>query len=160
LHVVQNLGHFDAYGIRKIATGAFLPIRLDWLSDWFPFFADPATARPPRFWNPNFTDELDRYLGDISFHHPFRFLTFMLIPVGIAFLLLRPPIYVMGFTIVYLGMVTFTIMYHYPGHARHHGILFMAFVGWMWSTRCFDSSASPWRFLWYAILIIGAISGI
>jgi hypothetical protein len=157
----QKLVHFDPFAIRSVTAGAILPIQPTWLLDWLTFFADPSSAQPPRFLNPNFArGELDIWIGGIDTDHPLRLAIFLVFPIALCWLVVRRPIYVAEFFLTYFGVLLFTVLFGYGGYARHHGILFLALVACVWRTRRDIPALAKRLFLWYAILILSAISGI
>jgi len=62
--------------------------------------------------------------------------------------------------LVYLGVLLFAMLFQFYGYNRHSGILFLAFVACLWRTRRYAPSFAKGLFLWYAILILSATSGI
>jgi hypothetical protein len=62
--------------------------------------------------------------------------------------------------IVYINILLFAMLFFPWGAARHNGILFLALVGYVWSSRSYAPSFARQHVIWYAILILSAISGI
>ena len=186
----QTSNPIDAARIHELSTipiGAFFPIRPDWLFDSVAFFIGAGSAQPPQFWEPIPVSQLDQLLDWFfgnNAEHPLRLSAMLALPIAICWMLVRPTAVagggrlqrtdkmlrrqwsqawyaLIGFMLVYIGILLFNILiFSEAGSARHHGILFLALVGCVWSARTYAPPFSRPHVIWYAILILSAISGI
>jgi hypothetical protein len=144
--------------IVSIPVGAFLPIKPSWFADAIGFLTNPQGAPYPHFWNPNPTKEMIKVVGLDG--DGFRIALFLALPPAGAWVILRDKVRTAEFTLVYLGISLFCVLWSYPGSSRHHGILFLALVGGVWMARTEQlNPVRPSRF-WQAILMVSAIGGL
>lgn len=141
-----------------IPVGAFFPIKPSWLADSIWFLMSPQAAPYPHFWNPNPTIELNRVFDLNS--DAFRMALFLVLPPVGAWVILRDKVRTAEFTLVFLGISLFSVLWSYPGASCHHGILFLALVGGAWMVRTEQLSPIRPSRLWHAVLIVSAIGGL
>jgi len=174
------------HALLNIPIGAFFPIRPDWIFDSIAFFVGAGSAQLPQFWNPNPLDQLDQFLDWFlgnSAELPLRLSAMLTLPIAIFWMLVRPTTVtdkyrrrrrdklsrrqwsqaqyaLTGFMIVYIGIILFAMLFNFTGYARHQGTLFLALVGYVWSSRIYAPLSGRQHILWSTILTLSAISGI
>jgi hypothetical protein len=140
-------------------VGAFLPFNTAAVGDAIAYLAHPATASFPSFWNLNPTDELVTLLHADT-NHPVRLALVYAAPVIACWLIARQRLLVLEFALVYVGIILFENIWSFPGGARHHGVVFLAFVAAVWSFRA-RRSPSAWAVgLFIVILMANACGGL
>ena len=142
-----------------IPFGAYMPLKLDSIMEAVAFIAHPGSASVPQFWSLNPTDFFVTLLH-IDPLHPARLALVFVVPIIACWLITRDLLLVLEFTLVYLGIVLFLNVWGYPGAARHHGVIFLAFIASAWAARLRHSAAllPPW--LLGSLLIVNACGGV
>jgi hypothetical protein len=142
-----------------VPLGAFVPTELGLVRNVFAFLANPGTGAIPRFWNSNPAVDLVS-LTQADTDHPLRLALVFAVPVATCWLITRNPLRVLEFFLVYVGILLFTNIWNFPGDARHHGAVFLAFIGSVWAARS-QRSPTIWSSrLLMALLAINAFSGV
>jgi hypothetical protein len=152
-----NISRFDADATTPI--GAFVPFKIEWVRDAIAFVSRPGTAAIPHFWN---SDPAVQFIAltHADTAHPVRLALLFAAPIAACWLVTRDALLVLEFALVYLGIVVFENIWNYPGTARHHGIVFLAFIAAAWSARARQPSAIRSRWLLVAILLVNAFGGV
>lgn len=139
--------------------GAFIPLSLDSVRQNFAFIAHPLTATIPGFWNATPTSD---FLALIPFGavRIVALATVYAAPLAASWLVTRDPRLVLEFGLVYAGIVLFENMWNFPGGARHHGIVFVAFVAAAWSARVWRKPTLVGSVTLGLILAVNAAGGL
>ena len=140
-----------------VMIGAFVPIDSRWLHAAAAFVADPHLAPVPFVWNPNPAGEILQ-LTSTDADHPARLAALLSIPVVLCAILTRNTYRLMEFTLVYLGILLFAVLWSFPGGARHHAIIFLALVACVWTARC-RSPRPGASWLLVGVLAVNAMGG-
>jgi hypothetical protein len=82
------------------------------------------------------------------------------VPIAACWLVVRNTAAALQFSATYLGVLLFAQLWHFIGELRHFGILFLAFVGAVWTCRAAPQRARRVSWLWVAILAINAAGGL
>ena len=159
---VANDARFHASQLNDDATtpiGAFVPFAIELIRGAIALVAHPDFAIIPRFWNS--TPAVDFIaLTHADADHPVRLALVFAVPIAACWLVTRNAPLVLEFALVYLGIVLFENIVRYPGNARHHGVVFLAFVAAAWSARARQPSAIWSRWLLAAIFLVNACGGV
>ncbi len=150
---------FDWRGVMvtpAVTLGAFVPLELRWLHAAANFLAEPQTAPVPFIWNPNPAHEV-LALIHADADHPARLAALLSIPVLLCAVLTRNVYRTLEFTLVYSGFLLFAVLWHIPGGARHHGLVFLALIACVWTARSRVSSGPSW--LLSGVLAVNALGG-
>jgi hypothetical protein len=147
------------YADLSTPIGAFMPLSFAAVRQAVAFIAHPAVAAIPDFWNLQPTAELVA-LTQADTEHPVRLALVFAAPVAACWLVTRDARLVFEFTLVYAGIVLFENIWSFPGGARHHGIVFLAFVAAAWSAWARRSPSIWSRRLFAAILLVNACGGL
>lgn len=154
-HLRFDPTHFN--NLALIPMGALFPLDLQWLVDGVRFVFGPAGTPPPRFWNPN---SLHGLLAMVGGWNQSVIIGALLSPLILCWLIVRDWKLVAEFTLTYFGIVAFASLWDFPGLARHHGIVFVVFVGTVW-LACAGERIAGWReWLWRALLVVSAGAGL
>ena len=139
--------------------GAFVPFSLDEIRSAMAWIAHPQTAAIPDFFNATPVVEFSDLTQADTLHAIWLALVFAT-PVAICWLLARSWLLVLEFALLYLGILLFENIWHFPGSARHHGVVFLALVAAVWSARLRRAPivSSPWLFS--GILFLNACGGV
>ena len=142
-----------------IPFGAFIPLKLDSIREAVAFIAHPETAPIPQFWSLNPSDFFVGLLH-IDSLHPARLALVFAVPIILCWLITRDLMLLLEFALVYLGIVLFANIWGYPLGARHHGVIFLAFIACAWAARLRQAAGrwSPW--VLGSLLIINACGGV
>src|SRR5262249_54452448 len=134
---------------------AFLPLDPKWPDAARAFLTEPQ-APVPFFWNPQ---PLDLFLAvtGVDASHPLRLAVILSVPVVLCALLARSR--VLEFSLTYAGIMLFSVLWHFTGTARHHGLVFMAFVVAVWAARA-RAPRPAVSLLFIAVLGINALGGV
>ena len=137
---------------------AFVPFSPGAVLQAIAFIAHRGLGVVPDFWGASATPQLVA-LTHADTDHPVRLLLVYAAPIAACWLVTRNWLLVLEFSLVYLGIVLFENIWHFPGRATHHGVVFLAFVAAVWSARARRPSAvwSPWLF--GGILVVNAFGG-
>jgi hypothetical protein len=139
--------------------GAFVPIKPAWLADATSFVARAGTAPIPHFWNPNpFQDFVAVTQADGQ--HPFRLMLVLIAPIAICWMIVRTLLPTLAFAMTYIGVILFSNIWLFSGSSRHHGILFLAFVGSAWMARSEHSFGRPSLWGLRVLLAVSAVGGL
>jgi hypothetical protein len=147
----------DVMAAPTVTLGAFVPFELRWLHAAANFLAEPKTAPVPFIWNPNPAHQV-LALIHADADHPARLAALLSIPVLLCAILTRCIYRVLEFTLVYSGFLLFAVLWHFPGDARHHGIVFLALIACVWMARSRASSGPSW--LLSSVLAVNALGGV
>jgi len=139
--------------------GAFVPFAVESIRDAIAYVGHPDTAVIPRFWNSNPTVDFIA-LTHADTDHPARLALVFAAPIAVCWLVTRNALLVLEFALVYLSIMLFENIVNYPGSARHHGVVFLAFIAAAWSARA-RLPATIWsRWPLAAILLVNACGGV
>lgn len=138
-----------------IPLGAFVPLNLESIAG----IALGQAGATLQFWNPNPISTVVRVL-DVDFAHPFRMLLVFVAPVGLCALAAADWKRVAEFATAYAGFLLFAIIWNFSGLARHHGMLFLAFVAAVWLARCRRPSIGRPEWPFRLVLLISACGGV
>jgi hypothetical protein len=139
--------------------GAFVPFAIESIRDAIAFVVHPGAAAIPRFWNSTPTADFIA-LTHADTDHPARLALLFAVPIVLCWFVTRNALLVLEFALVYLGILLFENIAHYPGGARHHGVVFLAFIAATWSARARQPSTIWSRWLLAAILLVNACGGV
>jgi hypothetical protein len=139
--------------------GAFVPFAIESIRDAIAFVVHPDTAVIPRFWNSTPTADFVA-LTHADTDHPLRLALVFAAPIAACWLVTRNALLVLEFALVYLGIVLFENIVHFPGGARHHGVVFLAFIAAAWSARARLPSTIWSCGLLASILLVNACGGV
>jgi hypothetical protein len=134
-----------------IPIGGLIPINPRWVLEVLWFAMHPTTAPFPHFWNPSPIQQV--LAATHGNEHPIVLSLTLLAPVAICWLLCGAWLPTLEFTIAYIGLLLFANILNFPGVSRHHGIVFLALIASVWSSR---GASSFFR----ALLVISALGGI
>jgi hypothetical protein len=139
--------------------GAFVPFSVGAIRSAMAWIAHPQTAAIPDFFNATPAGEFSQ-LTQADTLHPIRLALVFAAPVAVCWFLTRSWLLVLEFTLLYVGILLFEDIWHFPGSARHHGVVFLALVAAVWSARLRQAPIvwSPWLFL--GILFLNACGGV
>ena len=140
-----------------ITLGAFVPIDPDWFPAAAAFLADPRPAPVPFSWNPSplrWVVAITQADGE----HLLRLASILLVPIILCALVTRQRYRVLEFSLAFLGMMLFAVLWHYVGGSRHFGLVFAAFVASAWIARARAPDPRPSGFL-IVILAVSAFGG-
>jgi hypothetical protein len=142
----------------SLPIGAFIPLRPDEFQEALHLITDPASGTI-HFWNPDPTDLIAHGLK-IDSDHLFRMALVFAIPIAACWLVARDRILVFEFALVYFGILLFANLSDFTGVARHHGVLFLAFIAAAWSARLKrpPTIISSWTLT--AVLLVSSCSGV
>lgn len=82
------------------------------------------------------------------------------LPVAMCWVVTRNFVATMEFAAVYVGVLMFALLWHFTGGNRHHGIVFLAFVGAVWANRAAATPVHRKSSAWLTILLINAAGGL
>jgi hypothetical protein len=114
-----------------VPFGAFVPLQTNSFKEAFEFLVNPNTAAIPYFWNSDATADFVALTGTDT-DHPMRIALAFSIPIAACWLIARDPLRVLEFTAIYVGIVLFNNIWGHSGEARHHGVVFLAFIATVW----------------------------
>jgi hypothetical protein len=142
-----------------IPFGAYIPLKLGSIGEAVAFIVHPATAGIPQFWSLNPSDFFVGLLH-IDSLHPARLALVFAVPIILCWLITRDLMLVLEFALIYLGIVLFANIWGYPLAARHHGVIFLAFIASAWAARLRHSAALLPAWLLGSLLIVNACGGV
>jgi len=141
-----------------VMLGAFVPVDPDWFRAAAAFLSDPQTTPVPFVWNPNPAQYI------LGLAHPgaeqslLLAASLLIVPIALCVFLTRNRYRVLEFSLAYVGICLFAALWHFPGGARHHGLVFIALVASVWTARAGASGRTSW--LLVALLAINAFGGV
>ena len=91
--------------------------------------------------------------------HLISLLLLLASPIVACWIVTRNRVCTLEFAVTYLGVLLFALLWHFAGTTRHHGIVFLAFVGAVWVSRA-TTTIRRGSWLWLAILSINAAAGL
>ena len=141
-----------------VPFGAFVPLNWSEISEAIALLTHPTTGAIPRFWNVN-PAVWFAALTHADIDHPLRLALVFATPIAVCWLIVRNPLRMMEFALVYVGIVLFENIWDFTGSARHHGVVFLAFVATVWTARIRDKPDKLASSLFTAVLAINAIGG-
>jgi hypothetical protein len=153
---------FDLYRLKadlKVPFGAFVPLRPDVIRETFAYLAHPGSGAIPQFWHANPTDDFVTLLK-LDANHPMRIAAVFAAPIALCWLIVRNPLRVLEFALVYMGILLFQNLWDFSGGARHHGIVILAFIAAVWTTRSRRPPDIASRSIFGAVLAINALAGL
>jgi hypothetical protein len=156
-HLRFDPTHFG--GLALIPAGAMFPVNLQWLLDGVKFLFDPRGAAFPQFWNPNPLHQI-LFVSGGDAARSLVIIGLLLFPPIACWLIVRDWKLAAEFAVTYFGILMFALLWDFPGVARHHGIVFIAFVGTIWMASAQGRLAGWGEKLWRALLIIWACGGV
>jgi hypothetical protein len=142
-----------------IPFGAYIPLKLDSIEEALAFIVHPATAGIPQFWSLNPSDFFVGLLH-IDSLHPARLAFVFAVPIILCWLITRDLMLVLEFALIYLGILLFANIWGYPLAARHHGVIFLAFIASAWAVRLRQSDPRWSAWVLGSVLIINACGGV
>jgi len=142
-----------------IPFGAYMPLKLDSIMEAVAFIAHPGSASVPQFWSLNPTDFFVTLLH-IDPLHPARLALVFAVPIIACWLITRDLMLLLEFALVYLGIVLFANIWGYPLAARHHGVIFLAFIACAWAARLRQPAGRWSAWVLGSLLIINACGGV
>jgi hypothetical protein len=74
--------------------------------------------------------------------------------------MIRDRALVAEFATAYIGVLLFAYLWNFPGHARHHGVLFLMLIASVWISRVRDPRRTRRSRLWTALLVVNAVAGL
>lgn len=140
-----------------VMFGAFVPIDPAWFPAVAAFLRDPQAAPVPFTWGISPAYDVMALTG-AGIDRPFRFAAILSLPIAACAVLTRNPLRVLEFSLAYAGLCLFATFWHFTGSARHHGLVFVAFVAAVWTARAQGRVAAPWLFA--ALLAVNAFGGV
>jgi hypothetical protein len=161
----EGLWGYDWFSVSRlyddlvIPFGAYVPLKPDSIRQAVTFIAHPGSASIPQFWSLNPSDFFVALLH-IDTLHPARLALVFAVPIVACWLITRDLMLVLEFTLVYLGIVLFLNIWGYPGAARHHGVIFLAFIASAWAARLRHSAALLPSWVLGSLLIVNACGGV
>ena len=138
--------------------GAFVPWNFSSVGDAISLMISEAGSSIPHFWNVTITSEYVD-LTKTNSEHPIRLLIVFAAPIVACWFGTRNWLLVLEFAGVYLGILLVENIWDLSGGARHHGVIFLAFIGVFWSARAFQPESMFSRRLLLGILFVNAIGG-
>ena len=142
-----------------IPVGAFVPTRLDTVAGMLDFLAHPSAAAAPDFWNANPAAYFNA-VTQANIDHPVRLALMLAAPVVACWVITRDLLRVLEFSLVYVGILLFAVIWDFPGSAHHHGVVFLAFIAACWSARLHRVPDVWSSSLFRALLIVNAFAGL
>jgi len=136
-----------------------MPLKPESIRDLVAFLANPATTSFPQFWNANPTAEFVALSGADT-EHPIRLALALALPIAGCWLIVRNPLLLLEFALVYLGIELFANIWNFPGRARHHGAVFLALIAAAWSARARHSPTTSSSWTLAALLVVNAFAGV
>jgi hypothetical protein len=141
-----------------VPFGAFVPLTWSEISEAVALLTHPATGAVPRFWNVS-PAVWFAALTHADIDHPLRLAVVFAAPIAVCWLIVRNPLRATEFALVYVGIVLFENIWDFKGAARHHGVVFLAFVATVWTARIREKPDRLASSLFSAVLVINAIGG-
>ena len=141
-----------------IALGAFVPIDADWFRAVAAFLAQPRAAPFPFFWNPTPLRVVKEWT-QAGAEHPLPLALFLLGPVALCALLTRRLTRLLEFSLVFMGITLFAVLWHYIGGARHFGLVFAALIACLWTARARAPRVTS-SLLLVGMLAVNALGGV
>ena len=77
-----------------------------------------------------------------------------------CWLIARSPLAVLQFVLAYVGIIAFATIWDFAGDARHHGVVFLAFIAAVWTARAQRSPTVLSSALFVSLLAINAFAGL
>jgi hypothetical protein len=161
----QGLRGHDWFSVSRlyddlvIPFGAYMPLTLHSIRQAIAFIVHPETAPIPQFWGLNPSDFFVGLLH-IDSLHPARLALVFAVPIILCWLITRDLMLVLEFALIYLGIVLFANIWGYPLDARHHGVIFLAFIAAAWVARRRQSDPRWSAWVLGLVLIINACGGV
>ena len=141
-----------------VPFGAFVPLTRSEIGEAIALLMHPTTGAVPQFWNVNPADGFTG-LTHANIEHPLRLALVFAAPIAVCWLIVRNPLHMIEFALVYVGIVLFENIWDYNGAARHHGVVFLAFVATVWTAHIREKPDKLASWLLSAVLAINAIGG-
>jgi hypothetical protein len=141
-----------------VPFGAFVPLTWSEISEAIVLVTHPTTGAVPQFWNVN-PAVWFAALTHADIDHPLRLALVFAAPIAVCWLIVRNPVRMMEFALVYVGIVLFENIWDFKGTARHHGVVFLAFVATVWTAPMREKPDKLASSLFTAVLAINAIVG-
>lgn len=159
----QGLRHRFSVVPRQLAPAfgvpvdALAPLPVCWTRDVWAMVRTPEHAPFPRFWNPVPVRGLTERLA--LDEHPERVLIVLLAGLAACWLVIRDRRAFAELALGYTGIVLFTWLWHFPGYARHHGVVWLMLIAAVWTVRARDPRAAR-SGLWSVLLVVHALTGL
>lgn len=157
IHLRFDPAHIS--GLAAIPAGAMFPVSAQGVLDTVRLLLSPHGATPPQFWNPNPVNQILSVAGGGP-AHALAILGFFLLPALLCSLIVRDWRLTVEFSLSYLGLLAFAALWDFPGAARHHGIVFLVFVGTVWMAAARGALAGWREASWRGLLVISACGGL
>ncbi len=151
-HEVPRLTSLFAFPVDALA-----PFPVTWLKGTWAVVTHPRTAEFPKFWNPVPIQALAQILRLDA--HPVGVLAIVLASFVACWAIVRDRLVVAELAIGYVAVLLFTFVWHFPGYARHHGIVLLLLIAAVWMVRARDARAGR-SWLWWTILGVNALAGL
>ncbi len=142
-----------------VPVGAFLPFNLHSIGDAVAFLKHAGQAQPAYFWNLNATDSI-LALTAADADHPLRLIAVLAVPPAACWLVTRQWLRLAEFSATYVGILLFADIWNFVGAARHHGIVFLAFVAAAWMAWPQRPPVRTQTWILRVLLLISAVGGL
>ena len=140
------------------AVGPFVPLNSGVVRSALAFAVNPDGAPVPKLWNVSAVSDLVA-LSQAN-EHPLRLALLFAAPVAMCWLIARSPLAVLQFVLAYVGIVAFAAIWDFAGDARHHGVVFLAFIAAVWTARAQRSPTVLSSALFVLLLAVNAFAGL
>jgi hypothetical protein len=140
------------------AVGPFVPLNSDVVRSALAFAVNPDSAPVPKLWNVSALSDLVA-LSQAN-EQPLRLALMFAAPVAMCWLIARSPLAVLQFVLAYVGIIAFAAIWDFAGDARHHGVVFLAFIAAVWTARAQRSPTVLSSALFVLLLAINAFAGL
>lgn len=139
---------------------AFVPFVPPWFSDSLRWLGGPFAWLDAHFGTIGVPQKIMAVFG-LHSGGGVKLVLVLIVPIAACWAITRDRLRTAEFALVCFGTVLFAVLWQFPGAPRHHGILFVAFLGVVWAWRAAGNTpARGASWLWFAILIVNAIAGV